>query len=224
MTLPDRPWEVVRWNSSFPDDLLAAIGYLAIISAEVEQVLHQIYWKHACLTEVSGPIVTDILNPKRLGEDIKKFVRLIPDKANVLDDLTLLLKEHEELNTERNHCLHWIWEADTTGRAAVDLGLAKHPGPFRIKKPIYKQAHAPDTVFDAKKINDLCNNFAWLQTRLHAHAMDESDLRERRSILTQRAFEQHPNLTYADLFFPAPWLDKPLPPETPPSDRRDGRK
>ena len=77
-------------------------GQLAVITAEIEQTLHQIYWKHAGLDQDSGPIVTDNLNPKRLSEDILKFARLDPAKANIVADLELLLSEFEALNTTRN--------------------------------------------------------------------------------------------------------------------------
>jgi hypothetical protein len=111
LTLPDYPRTRINWETGLASELLRALGNLAVASAHAEELLHQIYWHQAGLDERTGPIVTDILNPKRLGEDIKKLVALDPTKANALADLKVLLKEFETLNTKRNHCLHWIWEA-----------------------------------------------------------------------------------------------------------------
>src|SRR5260370_42211857 len=91
MTLSDRPLFVTRWETGVSPEFLQAIGTLAVVSAEIEQQLHLIYWKHAGFNEQSGPIATDNLHPKRLSEDILKFVAIDASKANILADLKTLI-------------------------------------------------------------------------------------------------------------------------------------
>jgi hypothetical protein len=67
MTLADRPPFIVRWETGLPPEILQGIGKLSVISSQIEQLLHQIYWKYAGLKPELGPIVTDNLNPKRLS-------------------------------------------------------------------------------------------------------------------------------------------------------------
>jgi hypothetical protein len=126
VSLSDRPPYVTQWGTALQPELLQALGHLVVVTSEVEELLHKIYWKHAGLSEESGPIATDNLNPKRLSEDILKFVGLDKRKANILADLKVLLDEFTTINTKRNRCLHWIWEKvedhrEPTGMAAIDL-------------------------------------------------------------------------------------------------------
>ena len=95
MSLPDRPTVVTRWETGLPPALLGAIGKLSVVSAEIEKVLHEIYWKHAGISKIVGPIVTDNLNPKRLGEGIIKFAKIEKSDTKILDDLKKLLKQFE---------------------------------------------------------------------------------------------------------------------------------
>jgi hypothetical protein len=98
VTLLDRPPFIVRWNTGLKPEMLQALGNLAVVSAQAEELLHKIYWRHAGLNVQSGPIVTDNLNPKRLEEDITKFVGLDKTKKNILDDLTILFAEFRAVN------------------------------------------------------------------------------------------------------------------------------
>jgi hypothetical protein len=142
MALDDYPTQLLGWGTGFMPNLLEAIGHLAVITAQIEETLHQIYWKHAGLNQNSGPIVTDNLNPKRLSEDILKFARLDPTKVNIVADLELLLGEFETLNTTRNQCLHWIWEKVEAEPPQEPTALGNFnytPLPtYQVKRPAYK--------------------------------------------------------------------------------------
>jgi hypothetical protein len=59
MTLPDYPSMAVNWDAGLPGEMLRALAHLAVVSAQAEEMLHQIYWHHAGLDERSGPIVLD---------------------------------------------------------------------------------------------------------------------------------------------------------------------
>ena len=205
MTLPDRP--NVRWGMHLQPDMLQALGALAVVSAETEELLHKIYWKYANLTEENGPIVTDKLNPKRLSEDIIKLVALDKSKTFIGADLKLLLDEFETLNTKRNHCLHWIWEAV----AEDNLDASGKTLPYEIKRPIYRQSGIRSENFITKDIEEFCRDFSWLRKRLESHTFSLETLRAIRE--NTRSFGRIKNsdgstLDLADLFYPAPWLDK----------------
>ena len=211
--LSDRPASVMRWNTDIEPNLLAFLGELAIISAHMEEMLHQLYWKHAGLDDKSGPIVTDNLNPKRLSEDIKKLVALDPAKAHILEDLKILFKEFEDINTKRNHCLHWIWSAiekTETPKGSLGEPDVKY-APYRVSRPAYKQAGIASQEFGVNDIEEICQNCNWLNRRLYSHTLSEGTLRNLRGSMETRAH-------LADIFWPAPWLDRPLPPSSMPSD------
>jgi hypothetical protein len=221
MALDDYPTQLLGWGTGFLPDMLQAIGQLAVVTAEIEQTLHQIYWRHAGLNQDSGPIVTDNLNPKRLSEDILKFARLDPAKANIVADLELLLSEFGALNTTRNQCLHWIWVKVVTEKpqGAPAFGILNYTPPptYQVKRPVYKTKGIGSKPYSPEDIQALCNRCSWVARRLHGHAIDESELRRRRQEADGFGTVISPNGTpvrsLAELFWPAPWLDKPLPQE-----------
>jgi hypothetical protein len=224
MALDDYPTTTVNWDTGLSSRMLQLLGNLAVVSAQTEQLLHQIYWHHLGLTDKTGPIVTDNLNPKKLEEDILKIVSVDKEKANIYADLKILFTELRDLNTKRNHCLHWIW-----------IGLAK-PGPlpianlvtgeivkstpFKLQRPVYRQSGGqPLQEFAVEDVKDYCNRFAWLSYRLRSHSFSDDELRKKREeTLGNVAAPGRPETTikFADLFWPAPWLDKPLPPDSMP--------
>jgi hypothetical protein len=228
MALDDYPTQLLGWDTGFMPDLLQALGQLAVVTAGIEEALHQIYWKHGGLNKHSGPIVTDNLNPKRLSEDILKFARLDPAKANVVADLEVLLAEFEALNTKRNQCLHWIWEKveaeQPDGTPIFGILNYKPPASYRVKRPAYKKKGAESQPYSAEDIKTLCEKCSWVARRLHAHALDEGELRRLRRDGAMSMDGETPFSTMADIFWPAPWLDKPLPQAKKPSDRPDGQK
>jgi hypothetical protein len=233
VALDDYPTQLLGWSTGFMPNLLQAIGQLAVVTAEIEQTLHQIYWKHAGLDQDSGPIVTDNLNPKRLSEDIRKFARLDPAKANIVADLELLLSEFEILNTTRNQCLHWIWEkveGEKPPEGTLPFSMVNYmPVPsYQVKRPAYKTKGIGSKAYSPEDIQALCNQCSWVARRLHGHAIEESELRRLRNEAdgtgTIIGSDGAPVRSFADIFWPAPWLDKPLPPakkpSTPPGDQK----
>jgi hypothetical protein len=212
MTLPDYPPFVINWETGVKGEMLRALGNLAVVSARAEELLHQIYWNHAGLNERNGPIITDNLNPKRLQEDIIKLISLDKTKANILADLRLLFSEMESLNTKRNHCLHWIWQVSEEEDASVTL--PDKPIPHRLHRPIYRQAGILTQEFTVEEVKTFCKEIGWLQFRLRSHSFSDDELRQRRNELSKSPPLN--GMALCDLFWPAPWLDKPLPPETKP--------
>jgi hypothetical protein len=123
------------WDTGLKPELLQGLGELAVTTAQMEELLHKIYW-NAGLNEIGGPIVTDNLNPKRLSEDILKSAALDPMKANALADLKVVFEEFRRINTSQNHCLHWIWENIEAGKPQDPL--APLPFPWgQCQKPPY---------------------------------------------------------------------------------------
>jgi hypothetical protein len=206
MALADRP-SMIKWQSGLSPDILQGIGMLAVVSGKIEQLLHLIYWRHAGLTDKTGPIVTSDLSPNRLTEAITKLVKLDPAKAHIAADLGTLFTEFRLVNKQRNQYIHWIWSIQ--GRTPE----TEPEPPYKVLRPLYKQSGDESAEFDAEQVTQLCNDCAWLEARLSAHAMDESALRARRTEIDQMGAITSPvGLRLSDLFLPAPWLDKPLPP------------
>jgi len=225
MALPDRPTFVIRWHTGLPDDLLKALGNLAVVSAQIEEVLHRVYWKHAGLTSESGPIVTDNLNPKRLAEDILKFAALEASKAHVLADLKILLAEFEALNTKRNQCIHWMWSiAGQEQPEFEDATREMSAAPYGVERPAYRQKRGQVSAeFRLKDVEQLVMDCSWLLQRLRSHVGEEDALRRARaSVSESAAFRKARSL--ADVFFPAPWLDKQPPQDSTASDPPEERK
>ena len=171
-------------------------------------MLHQIYWHHAGLDERSGPIVTDNLNPKRLEEDIVKLVSLDRAKANILADLKALFSEFRDLNTKRNQCLHWSWEVSEKEGLG---GIVPVSGTsYRLRRPIYKNSGVPtQNLFTVEDVKTFCNSFSWLQFRLRSHTFSDQELTRRRNEMSTELPIN--GISVADLSWPAPWLDQPIP-------------
>ncbi|HUZ31081.1 MAG TPA: hypothetical protein VMV19_03080 [Xanthobacteraceae bacterium] len=153
-------------------------------------------------------------------------------KLNIQNDLTILFTEMNSIVTKRNHCLHWIWEkveheTELTGLASIDLFAPRSKPTFQVKRPAYRQSGILSESFSAEQIKILCDDASWLSRRLASHTLDETALREQREELNQTGaiIASSENVrTFADLFWPAPWLDKPLRPESTPSSRPGGQK
>lgn len=227
MPLRDRPFgTLIGWNTGLPPQMLQAIGHLAVVTAEAEELLHQIYWRHSGLDDKSGPIVTDNINPKRLMEDTLKFVSLKPSETKLYEDLETIFKEFENINTKRNHCIHWVWETIESKPFEMGVGMAgiSHIGygglpTYQVKRPVYRQSGVKTEPFTIGEIQQLCSDTGWLIQRFRSHTLTEQELRDKR-----REYEDLPALeptisgisSVADLFWPAPWLDKFSPPESKP--------
>jgi hypothetical protein len=222
VALSDYPSFAVNWEPGLDSQMLRALGKLAVTSSQAEELLHQIYWNHAKLSKRNGPIVTDNLNPKRLEEDIKKLVRLDKRKANILADLEILFKEFEALNTKRNHCLHWIWEAKHEDATVTVNDWPNKSAPYRLNRPLYKQSGELTEIFTVEDVKAYCDQYSWLSYRLRSHTFTDKQLRKQRLKFANQAPLN--GMSVADLFWPAPWLDKPLPPVTKPSNPRGKKK
>jgi hypothetical protein len=224
VTLPDYPSFISGYSSGLPHDLLQALGHLSVVSARLEQLLHKIYWKHAGLNEQNGPIVTDILNPKRLFEDILKFANLDPANEHIVADLRVLSKEFEDINTKRNRALHWIWAIPPNSPSTTQLTTTEPVAvpPFKLLKPAYKQTGEGAFEHTAKDVVALCNDCAWLETRLTAHSLPIDHVRAQRAGYAALGAINAESI--ADICLPAPWLDKPLSPKTTPPAPSGGRR
>jgi hypothetical protein len=227
VTLPDYPSSAkIRWDTGLPPEMLRVLGNLAVASAHVEELLHQVYWHHAKLDERTGPIVTDNLNPKRLEEDIIKIVSLDTSRSAVLADLKIIFEEFRQLNTKRNHCLHWIWEAAAIAPTDIGavIGAVSDPA-YQLKRPIYRQTGLQTQSFSINEIQECCDGFSWLAYRLRSHTFSDEDLRQkRREAAGTGTLLGGVNLSFADLFWPAPWLDKRLPPDSTPANPPETQK
>lgn len=223
MALPDRPPFLVGWRTGLPDELLKALGHLSVISAQIEDSLHRIYWKYAGLTLQSGPIVTDNLNPKRLGEDILKFLAIDGSKISILADLEILMTELEGLNQRRNQCIHWMWSIVGQERPEFTdpMQASIPPPPYKLIQPVYKQKIRPSVDLRVEDVEELVNECSWLSQRLRSHAMEESDLRRQRAEVDGMGAFTAPALSLSDVLFPAPWLGKPAQPDPTPSGPPD---
>ena len=223
MALADYPKFTIKWDSGLKPQMLQALGNLAVVSAQAEELLHQIYWNHAELNERTGPIVTDNLNPKRLQEDIIKLVSLDKTKVNILSDLRLLFVEFKSLNTRRNHCLHWIWTASEEARGGplplISLIAPTQSPPYQLKRPIYRQSGILKQELSIEDVMQDCRQYNWLSYRLRSHSFSDDQLRQKRQEMsaTGEVIQGSDTMSLADLFWPAPWLDKPLPPDSTPS-------
>ncbi|HEY1721765.1 MAG TPA: hypothetical protein VGG27_11000 [Magnetospirillaceae bacterium] len=211
MALPDKP-SIIKWDVGLPDQLLQAIGQLSVSTAQLEETLHLIFWRFAGLTHQTGPIVTDNLNPKRLSEDIQHLAKKTNQPKAVCEDLEILFAEFNVLNQTRNQCVHWNWVALDVDGKSVPHELANK---YQVNRPRYDRKAKPPKAFTIEEVRTLCDDIAWLQRRLEAHAMTPDELRKTRGEIDADA----PPLTrmFADLFFPAPWLDIPDPPAQPQS-------
>jgi hypothetical protein len=209
VTLPDYPPFAVDWNTGLTEAMLRALGKLAVVSAQAEELLHQIYWHHAKLDERSGPIVTDNLNPKRLEEDIVRLVSLDKTKGNILADLKVLFSEFRALNTKRNQCLHWGWEVSE--KEGIGGHISEPDTSYRLRRPIYKHSGVPSQNLIVEDVKTFCKNFSWLQYRLRSHTFSDDELMRKRNEVSNDPPIN--GMAVADLVWPAPWLDQPLSPE-----------
>lgn len=179
--------------------MLAAIGRVALISASIEDFLHSIHWKYSGLTKEKGPIVTCELRPNRLAEDTLKLAKAAKARQPIIDDLTEVIEDYKASAPQRNELVHWIWEAKGRNYAVIP--------------PSYKSGREPKH-YSLKVVEQLGDDLLWIEARLSSHALSDAE------ILAERAhFQEH-----AEILVPAPWLDKPEPPNPTPSETRDLQK
>jgi hypothetical protein len=49
VALPDRPYHILYWDTGLKPELLQGLGELTVTTAQMEELLHKIYWKYAGL-------------------------------------------------------------------------------------------------------------------------------------------------------------------------------
>lgn len=171
------------------EGVIAEIGRLAIVSASIEDIMHQIFWKHAGVSAPVGATITGDARATRLGEDIVKIAKAANVDAAIVEDLSDIFTEHRALVQERNKFLHWIWSWNT------------ETGEDRIDPPGYK-SHLAGRYVTAQEVQKIGDDLVWIEARLAAHSLSEEELKEsKKQFGLAGAFDA-----------PTPWLEKlPLP-------------
>jgi hypothetical protein len=97
------------WYYRPPDDVLRAIGQIAVTCASIEDILHFIHWRYVDTYWAVGPILTGDMKPRRLIEDIIKIAVATEEEDERVSDLKDLFADYRELSEKRNKIMHWIW-------------------------------------------------------------------------------------------------------------------
>jgi hypothetical protein len=183
-----RPRASEEWFYTPPDDLLAAVGRVAINSASIEDLMHSLYWKYVEVPPEVAAIITGDQKSTRLSEDIVKVAVALDEDPDRVQDLRDLFADFKELNEKRNQCIHWMWHRPRQWKRG-----RKH----WLKPPSYKPKRSP-IPFTVKQINALADDLAWIELRMRVHLLDEEEFEKERKELR---FMAH-------VAVPAPWLDK----------------
>jgi hypothetical protein len=176
-----RPKEFKDPNVMPAPDILQAIGRVSAVSAGIEEELHALYWKLLAVSDGVGKVITGDMRSNRMTEDILRIARASREADGIIKDLEDLFQDFKEKNQKRNQYLHWIWT-----------------NTHEIKSPSYKSSNHTIAV-TAEDVNELADDLIWLEVRLASHTKSHADLLiERRKLGAE-----------ADLYAPAPWLNKP---------------
>ena len=92
-----------------PDNVLAAIGRVASISASIEDLMHSLFRKYVEVPTDVASIIAGDQKPTRLAEDILKIAVALDEDPDRVQDLRHLFADFKELNEKRNQCVHWMW-------------------------------------------------------------------------------------------------------------------
>jgi hypothetical protein len=171
-----------------PDDVLAAVGRVAICSASIEDLMHSLFWKYVEIPYEVATVITGDQKPTRLAEDIVKIAAAQNEEPDRVQDLRDLFADFKELNEKRNQVVHWMWHRPRQWKRG-----RKH----WLVPPFYKPKKSP-IPFTVKQINALADDLAWIEQRMRVHVLDEDEFERERKELS---FMAH-------VFVPAPWLDK----------------
>lgn len=131
-----------------------------------------------------------------MTEDILRIARASRQSDAIIEDLEDLFRDFWDKNQKRNQYLHWIW---TTSH--------------EVEAPSYKPARQTIEV-SAKDVNELADDLIWIEVRLQSHTKTEIALLADRKNLGPEA----------DLYAPAPWLNKSQPQGPKPQNRSDSQK
>ena len=91
------------------DEVLRAIGRIAVNCASIEDILHFIHWRYIDTLWEVAPILTGDMKPSRLMDDIIKIAVAVGEEEDRIDDLKDLFADYRELSEKRNKCMHWLW-------------------------------------------------------------------------------------------------------------------
>lgn len=176
------------WHYTPPDEILQAIGRIAVLCASIEELLHIIHWRYIdTLLEVAPILITGDMKPGRLMEDIVKIATVTGEEEPRIEDLKFLFADYRELSDKRNKCMHWIWDQPKK------RNLKKH----QLYPPSYKSGKS--TVhFNVKELNRLGDDLIWVEARMRTHAFNEDDFEKER-----KSAGRHKRSVV-----PAPWLDR----------------
>jgi hypothetical protein len=156
-----------------PDDVLAAVGRVAITSASIEDLMHALFWKYVEVPSEVATIITGDQKPTRLSEDIVKIAAAVDEEPDRVQDLRDLFADFKELNEKRNQCIHWMWHQPRQWKRG-----RKH----WLKPPSYKPKRSP-IPFTVKQINALADDLAWIELRMRVHLLDEEEFERKRKEL-----------------------------------------
>jgi len=174
-----------------PDDLMRAIGRVAVRAAAIEDLLHVIYWRYADAAFDVAPIVTRDMRPGRLAEDIIAMAVIFDEDEKIIRDLKDLFADYRAATEKRNQIIHWIRHQPKSKR------WRKYP----LVPPVYKHKKDP-TTFRIKDIDKLADDLSWIEARMYSHSLSADDFEEQRKQFGP----------FARYIVPAPWLGKRYPP------------
>lgn len=165
-----------------PEDVLQSLGYITVVSAGIEDLIHGLFWRCAGLSDERGTIITRDMKPYRMIDDIVRLalVRKWPDKQ--IADLKDIFSDLKKLVEKRNQCIHWLWDKTQTNE-------------HRIYTPAYK-AERKTISYTSEDLQALAEDLAWIEVRLDSHYLTPSALTKKRKGLGADK----------DLYAPAPWL------------------
>lgn len=175
-----------------PDDLLRAIGRVAVLSASIDELIQVVHWNYLDTNWDIAAIVTRDMRPSRLAEEIIRMAIACSEEDAIVQDLRDLVADYREAIERRNQLIHWVWEQPK------DRRWLKHP----LRPPIAKQNRHSSVAFTVNEIEKLGDDLLWIEARMRSHALSAKEFEEERKQLGP----------FARYIVPAPWLGTRYPP------------
>ena len=174
-----QPTDFIDGHQMPSGDMLEAIGRLAIITASIEDILHELTWKYLKVPRHVGALLTNEKKLKRLTQDLIKMCKTTKATSLILEDFEDIFVDLEGTAFVRNQCIHWIWEQPKTGVHRL------HPPAYMRNKTSVK--------FSVSDVNKIGDELIWIEYRLRSHAMTIVELYRE---IRKEGIE----------YVPAPWL------------------
>ena len=165
------------------ESIMMEIGRIAIVSASIEDLLHDLYWKLAGLTDDIGAVITGDARASRLSEDIIRIAKAAKVDQAKIDDLKDIFSDFTNLTKERNEFVHWIWSWENSTRRD------------RIDPPGYKPSRHGKWV-TTEDVARVADDLVWVEHRLAAHLLTREEL--------EQSKKKHGPAGAVDA--PTPWL------------------